>query len=50
MIKLVKTTRGCHMLERTPRYDVMLNGNLFDQLYYNMIVGFIVGTLIAGTP
>lgn len=43
MIKLVKTTRGCHMLERTPRYDVMLNGNLFDQLYYN-VRGY-VGTL-----
>ena len=43
MIKLVKTTRGCQVLERTPRYDVMLDGKLFDQLYYNMR-GY-VGTL-----
>lgn len=35
MIKLVKTTRGCHMLERTPRYDVLVDGKLHDQLYFN---------------
>jgi|694.fasta_scaffold04177_16 hypothetical protein len=43
MIKLVKTTRGCQMLERTPRYDVLVDGKLFDQLYFNM-KGY-VGTL-----
>lgn len=43
MIKLVKTDRGRQMLERTPRYDVMLDGKLFDQLYFNMrgYVGYL---------
>lgn len=43
MIKLVKTDRGRQMLERTPRYDVMLDDKLFDQLYFNMrgYVGYL---------
>ncbi len=36
MIRLIKTTRGRHMLERKPRYDVILDGTLFDQLWFNM--------------
>lgn len=42
-IKLVKTRRGCEMMEREDRYDVMLNGVLFFQLYYNMrgYVGYL---------
>jgi len=43
MIKLVKTTRNCQMLERTPRYDVILNDKTVGQLYFNMR-GY-VGTL-----
>ena len=43
MIKLVKTNRNKHICERHPRYDVLWDGVLFDQLYYNMI-GY-VGTL-----
>lgn len=43
MIKLVKTTRNCAMLEKTPRYDVFLNGVLYGQLYFNLkgYVGYL---------
>ena len=36
MIRLIETKRGQAILERTPRYDVMLNGELYGQLYFNM--------------
>jgi hypothetical protein len=42
-IKLVETRRGCAVMERTPRYDVVKDGNTVGQLYYNM-TGY-VGTL-----
>lgn len=34
-IKLVKTTRNCAILESKPRYDVVLDGKVFDQLWFN---------------
>jgi hypothetical protein len=34
-IRLVRTRRGCQPLEREDRYDVLLHGVLFDQLYFN---------------
>jgi hypothetical protein len=34
-ITLVENRRAMAMLETTPRYDVMLNGVKFDQLYFN---------------
>lgn len=37
MVKLVKTRRGCAMLERHDRYDVVLNGKVVDQLYFNLV-------------
>ena len=42
-IKLIETRRGCAIAERESRYDVMLDGALFDQLYYNMTgyVGYL---------
>lgn len=42
-IKLVETRRGCAIMEREPRYDVLLNGQLFDQLYFNLTgyVGYL---------
>ncbi len=42
-IQLVETRRGRAMLETTSRYDVLLNGVLFDQLYWNMrgYVGYL---------
>ena len=42
-LQLVETRRGCAMLERTPRYDVILDGQIVGQLYYNLR-GY-VGTL-----
>lgn len=43
MITLVKTRQGCSPLEVEPRYNVMLNGVLFDQLYFNLkgYVGYL---------
>lgn len=35
MIRLIKTRRGCAMLETTPRYDVEFRGQIVGQLYYN---------------
>lgn len=35
-IVLVETNRGKEILEAESRYDVMLNGVLFDQLYFNI--------------
>lgn len=35
-IKLVETRRGCEMLERTPRFDVLVDGKFYSQLYFNM--------------
>jgi len=35
-IQLNKTIKGCEILEKTPRYDVMLNGIKVDQLWFNM--------------
>jgi hypothetical protein len=34
-IRLVETRRGCAVAERYPRYDVLLNGVLYGQLYFN---------------
>jgi hypothetical protein len=34
-IKLVENRRDMAICETTPRYDVMLNGVKFDQLYFN---------------
>ena len=35
-IKLVENLRDRAMLEREPRYDVILYGKKFNQLYFNM--------------
>lgn len=35
-LELRETRRGMQMLERTPRYDVVLNGATTGQLYFNM--------------
>jgi len=35
-IKLEESTRGRAMLERTPRYDILVNGEVQGQLSYNM--------------
>jgi hypothetical protein len=43
LLKLVKTRRGCAMMETTDRYDVVLNGAIVGQLFHN-IIGY-VGTL-----
>ena len=43
MLKLIKTRRGCEICETTPRYDVVLDGKIVGQLYFNMR-GY-VGTL-----
>jgi hypothetical protein len=42
-ITLVETRQGCAPLEREPRYNVMLNGVLFFQLYFNLrgYVGYL---------
>jgi hypothetical protein len=42
-IELVETRKGCAICEDRPRYDVLLNGEKVDQLYYNL-TGY-VGTL-----
>lgn len=39
-LRLIETKRGRHMMETTPRYDVVLNGETVGQLTYNMR-GFI---------
>lgn len=36
MIQLIKNNRGRAILETTDRYDVMFNGQLYGQLYWNM--------------
>ena len=43
MITLIQTRQGCAILEKQPRYNVMLNGKFFDQLYFNMrgYVGYL---------
>ena len=43
MIRLVKSRRGLHVCETKPRYDVLFNGKLFDQLWFNMTgyVGYL---------
>jgi hypothetical protein len=43
MIKLIKTRRGCAMLEKQDRYDVEFDGKVIGQLWFNMR-GY-VGTL-----
>ena len=50
-IKLVETRRGCQILEKESRYDVLLDGKLFDQLYYNMrgYVGYLPAPREDGT-
>ena len=35
-ITLVENRRDMAMCETTPRYDVMLNGQKYDQLYFNI--------------
>lgn len=35
-VQIVETRRGMAFMETKPRYDVMLNGKLFLQLYFNM--------------
>jgi hypothetical protein len=35
-VELIETRRGCAMLEKTPRYDVVLNGQRVGQLTFNM--------------
>ena len=42
-IELVETRQGCAVMERQPRYQVMLHGVEWGELYYNMR-GY-VGTL-----
>lgn len=34
-LALVETRRGCAMLEKEPRFDVILNGKTFEQLHFN---------------
>lgn len=42
-ITLVETRQGCEPFEKEPRYNVMLNGVCFFQLYYNLrgYVGYL---------
>ncbi|SHG89052.1 hypothetical protein [Bradyrhizobium erythrophlei] len=42
-LELKETRRGCQMLETTKRYDVILNGKIVDQLWFNMrgYVGYL---------
>ena len=42
-IQLVETRNGCAILEKEPRYDVLLHGEKIGQLYFNLR-GY-VGTL-----
>ena len=35
-IELVETRSGCAIMEREPRYDVLLHGKKIGQLYFNM--------------
>ena len=42
-VSLRETRAGCSIMEREPRYDVLLNGQKVGQLYFNMR-GY-VGTL-----
>jgi hypothetical protein len=42
-IELVETRNGCAIMEKEPRYDVLLHGKKIGQLYFNMR-GY-VGTL-----
>lgn len=35
-LELRETRRGCAMLEKTPRFDVILNGQIAGQLHFNM--------------
>ncbi len=42
-VQLKKTRVGCQIMEKEPRYDVLLNGEKVDQLWFNMR-GY-VGTL-----
>lgn len=35
-VELVATRKGCQICEREDRYDVLLNGEKFAQLYFNM--------------
>ncbi len=43
VVKLVKTRRGCEPFEKEDRYDVLVDGALFDQLYFNLrgYVGYL---------
>ncbi|SEB98405.1 hypothetical protein [Bradyrhizobium erythrophlei] len=42
-LELQETRRGCQTLEKTPRYDVLLNGARTGQLYFNIrgYVGYL---------
>ena len=42
-IELVENRRDCAICEVTPRFDVMLNGQKFNQLYHNIrgYVGYL---------
>ena len=35
-IELVETRSGCAIMEKEPRYDVLLHGKKIGQLYFNM--------------
>lgn len=35
-IQLVETREGCAMMERKPRYNVLLKGTKIGQLYFNV--------------
>lgn len=50
-IRLVETRRGCAPFEKEPRYDVLFNGVLFDQLYFNTrgYVGYLPAPRPDGT-
>lgn len=51
-ITLVQTRQGCEMMEKEPRYNVMLHGKLFCQLYFNMrgYVGYLPSPKPDGSP
>jgi len=42
-VRIVETKRGRHILEQTPRYKVLLDGEEFGELYFNMsgYVGYL---------
>lgn len=51
-ITLVKTRKGCAILEKQDRYHVMFRGEFYGELYYNMTgyVGYLPSPKEDGTP